>query len=246
MNQLDKKNTKGSRQNFALQRRHCIAVALMLAISGACGAAAAASQGKAKEAAKPAASAAPLKPGPVLVLGDSLSAEYGLTRGKGWVQLLQQRMDDEKIPRKVLNASISGETTSGGRSRLPSLLTQHQPALVVLELGGNDALRGLALQSTQSNLQAMVKASKDSGAQVLLVGMQVPPNYGTAYTEQFASMFEKIASEQKLPLVPFLLSGFGDAPDAAQWFQSDRIHPNAKAQPLMLGNVWPKLKPLLK
>ena len=240
MNQLDKKNTKGSRQNFALQRRHCIAVALMLAISGTCGAAAATSQGKSKEA------AAPLKPGPVLVLGDSLSAEYGLTRGKGWVQLLQQRMDDEKIPRKVLNASISGETTSGGRSRLPSLLTQHQPALVVLELGGNDALRGLALQSTQSNLQAMVKASKDSGAQVLLVGMQVPPNYGTAYTEQFASMFEKIASEQKLPLVPFLLSGFGDAPDAAQWFQSDRIHPNAKAQPLMLNNVWPKLKPLLK
>ncbi|MEG0939086.1 MAG: arylesterase [Comamonas sp.] len=245
MNQLDKNNTKDSRQNFALQRRHCIAVALMLAISGTCGAAAA-SHGKAKEAAKPAASTAPLKPGPVLVLGDSLSAEYGLTRGKGWVQLLQQRLDDEKIPRKVVNASISGETTSGGRSRLPSLLTQHQPALVVLELGGNDALRGLALQSTQSNLQAMVKASKDSGAQVLLVGMQVPPNYGAAYTEQFASVFEKIASEQKLPLVPFLLSGFGDAPDAAQWFQSDRIHPNAKAQPLMLGNVWPKLKPLLK
>ncbi|PIG09421.1 arylesterase [Comamonas sp. 26] len=240
MNQLDKKNTKGSRQNFALPRRHCIAVALMLAISGTCGTATAASQGKSKEA------SVPLKLGPVLVLGDSLSAEYGLTRGKGWVQLLQQHMDDEKIPRKVVNASISGETTSGGRSRLPSLLTQHQPALVVLELGGNDALRGLALQSTQSNLQAMVKASKDSGAQVLLVGMQVPPNYGTAYTEQFASMFEKIASEQKLPLVPFLLSGFGDAPDAAQWFQSDRIHPNAKAQPLMLGNVWPKLKPLLK
>ena len=240
MNQLDKKNTKDNRQNFAQQRRHCIAVALMLAISGTCGAAAATSKGKSKEA------SVPLKLGPVLVLGDSLSAEYGLTRGKGWVQLLQQRMDDEKIPRKVVNASISGETTSGGRSRLPSLLTQHQPALVVLELGGNDALRGLALQSTQSNLQAMVKASKDSGAQVLLVGMQVPPNYGASYTEQFASMFEKIASEQKLPLVPFLLSGFGDAPDAAQWFQSDRIHPNAKAQPLMLGNVWPKLKPLLK
>lgn len=227
------------RTHFAVQRRHCIAVPLTLAISGACGVAVA----QPKAAAKPAVS---LKSGPVLVLGDSLSAEYGLTRGKGWVQLLQQRMDAEKIQRKVVNSSISGETTSGGRSRLASLLSQHQPAVVILELGGNDALRGLALQSTQSNLEAMVKASKDSGAQVLLVGMQVPPNYGTAYTEQFAKMFETIASTQKLPLVPFLLAGFGDAPDAAQWFQSDRIHPNAKAQPQMLDNVWPKLKPLLK
>lgn len=239
MNQLDKKNTMDGRVHFAVQRRHCIAVALTLAISGACGVAVA----QPKAGAQPAVS---LKSGPVLVLGDSLSAEYGLTRGKGWVQLLQQRMDAEKIQRKVVNASISGETTSGGRSRLASLLTQHQPAVVILELGGNDALRGLALQSTQSNLEAMVKASKGSGAQVLLVGMQVPPNYGAAYTEQFAKMFESIASAQKLALVPFLLAGFGDAPDGAQWFQSDRIHPNAKAQPQMLDNVWPKLKLLLK
>lgn len=237
MNQLDKKNVKGSRQNFALQRRHCIALALALGISGTCSTASAAPQSK------PAASA---KPGPVLVLGDSLSAEYGLTRGKGWVQLLQQRMEAEKIPRQVVNASISGETTAGGKARLASLLIQHQPAVVVLELGGNDALRGLALQSTQSNLEAMVKASKEANAQVLLVGMQVPPNYGMTYTEQFAEMFGKIARPHKLPLVPFLLSGFGDAPDAAQWFQADRIHPNAKAQPQMLDNVWPKLKPLLK
>ena len=232
MNQLDKKNIKGSRQNFALQRRHCIAVALTLAISGACGAAAAATPGA--------------KSSPVLVLGDSLSAEYGLTRGKGWVQLLQQRMETEKIPRKVINASISGETTAGGRARLTALLKQHEPGIVILELGGNDALRGLALQNTQSNLEAMVKASKAAAAQVLLVGMQVPPNYGTAYTEQFADMFKKIAEAQKLPLVPFLLAGIGDAANAEQWFQSDRIHPNAQAQPQMLTNVWTKLKPLLK
>lgn len=232
MNQLDKKNIKGSRQNFALQRRHCIAVALTLAISGACGAAAAATPGA--------------KSGPVLVLGDSLSAEYGLTRGQGWVQLLQQRMETEKIPRKVINASISGETTAGGRARLTALLKQHEPGIVILELGGNDALRGLALQNTQSNLEAMVKASKAAAAQVLLVGMQVPPNYGTAYTEQFADMFKKIAEAQKLPLVPFLLAGIGDAANAEQWFQSDRIHPNAQAQPQMLANVWTKLKPLLK
>jgi acyl-CoA thioesterase-1 len=182
----------------------------------------------------------------VLVLGDSLSAEYGLTRGKGWVHLLQQRLEADKSPRQVVNASISGETTAGGKARLAALLAQHQPSVLILELGGNDALRGLALQSTQHNLEAMVKAAREAQAQVLLVGMQVPPNYGAAYTEQFAEMFQKIADAQKLPLVPFLLAGIGDAPDAEQWFQSDRIHPNAKAQPQMLSNVWPKLKPLLK
>ncbi|EED66715.1 arylesterase [Comamonas testosteroni] len=232
MNQLDSKNVKDRSPQFALQRRHCIAVALTLAISGACGIAAAAAPGA--------------KSGPVLVLGDSLSAEYGLTRGKGWVQLLQQRMNDEKNPRKVVNASISGETTAGGRARLASLLRQHEPGIVILELGGNDALRGLALQSTQQNLEVMIKAAKEAGAQVLLVGMQVPPNYGATYTEQFAGMFKKVADTQKLPLVPFLLSGIGDAADAEQWFQSDRIHPNAQAQPQMLANVWPKLRPLLK
>lgn len=247
MNKLDRKNIKDDSANFALQRRHCIALALALGVSGACGlAASSAHAAKHKEAPKSSAPAAAASAGPVLVLGDSLSAEYGLNRGKGWVHLLQQRMDAEKIHRKVINASISGDTTSGGKSRLPALLKQHQPAVVVLELGGNDALRGLALQSTQSNLQSMVKMAKEAQAQVLLVGMQVPPNYGAAYTEQFADMFKNIATTQNLPLVPFLLSGIGDAPDAEQWFQADRIHPNAKAQSHMLGNVWPKIKPMLK
>ena len=165
---------------------------------------------------------------------------------QGWVKLLEQRLQAEKAPRAVVNASISGDTTSGGRARLPALLSQHQPSIVILELGGNDALRGLALQSSQGNLDAMIKASQDAGAQVLLVGMQVPPNYGASYTEQFAQMFQGTANRHKLPLLPFLLAGFGDTPDAMQWFQADRIHPNAQAQPLMLNNVWPKLKPLLK
>ena len=224
MNQRDSRKTKNG-------RRHCIALALALGVSGPWGMAAAQTHANA---------------GPVLVIGDSLSAEYGLTRGKGWVKLLEQRLQAEKMPRTVVNASISGDTTSGGRARLPALLSQHKPSIVILELGGNDALRGLPLQSSQSNLDAMVKASQDAGAQVLLVGMQVPPNYGAAYTEQFAQMFAQTAQKQKLPLVPFLLSGIGDAADAMRWFQADRIHPNAEAQPLMLNNVWPKLHPMLK
>ncbi|MDR0212398.1 MAG: arylesterase [Comamonas sp.] len=221
-------NQSGNR-NIWMDRRHCIALALALGISGPWGMACAQN-----------------RTGPVLVLGDSLSAEYGLNRGKGWVKLLEQRLQTEKTPRAVVNASISGDTTSGGRARLPALLSQHQPSIVILELGGNDALRGLALQSSQSNLDAMIKASQDAGAQVLLVGMQVPPNYGASYTEQFAQMFQSTASRHKLSLLPFLLAGFGDAPDAMQWFQADRIHPNAQAQPLMLNNVWPRLQPLLK
>lgn len=216
------------------QRRHCILLGLALGIAGGSALAA-------PTHAKPA-----VPPGPVLVLGDSLSAEYGLARGKGWVSLLQQRLQAEKNPLPVVNASVSGETTAGGRSRLPALLAQHKPSVLVLELGGNDALRGLALQSTQGNLQAMVKMARESGARILLVGMQVPPNYGAAYTQQFADMFTQIAAKEKLPLVPFLLSGIGDARDSDQWFQPDRIHPNAKAQPRMLENVWPQLRPLLK
>ncbi|MEG0149522.1 MAG: arylesterase [Comamonas sp.] len=221
------------------RRRHCIALALALGVFGASASAHAAATHHSPNP-KPASG------GPILVLGDSLSAEYGLTRGKGWVGLLQQRVQAEKPAYSVINASISGETTAGGKSRLPALLEQHRPSIVILELGGNDALRGLALQSTQSNLQAMMQASKQAKAQVLLVGMQVPPNYGATYTEQFAALFENLAKQEKLPLVPFLLAGIGDAADAEQWFQSDRIHPNAKAQPQMLSNVWPKLKPLLK
>lgn len=185
------------------------------------------------------------EPGPLLVLGDSLSAEYGLARGTGWVALLQKRLQESQKNVPLVNASVSGETTSGGRSRLPALLKQHKPSVVVIELGGNDALRGLPLQSTQGNLDAMVRAARDAGAKVLLVGMQVPPNYGNSYTRQFEQLFAKVAQEQKVPVVPFLLAGIGDAADSAQWFQADRIHPTAKAQPRMLDNVWPQLSKLL-
>lgn len=182
----------------------------------------------------------------ILVLGDSLSAEYGLTRGTGWVALLEQKLAAEKIPARVVNASISGDTTSGGRARLPALLAQHKPTHVVIELGGNDALRGAALALTEDNLSQMTQAAKKAGAQVLLVGMQVPPNYGTAYANQFSSLYEKVAKRHNAALVPFLLTGVADVPEAASFFQADRIHPRAEAQPLMLANVWPELRKLLK
>ena len=182
----------------------------------------------------------------ILVVGDSLSAEYGLKRGSGWVALLEARLAAEKIPARLVNASISGDTTSGGRSRLPALLTQHKPDVVVIELGGNDALRGLPLTGTEDNLSTMVRASQKAGAKVLLLGMQVPPNYGTDYSNRFAGMFEKVAKSTKSALVPFLLKGVADVDDAARWFQNDRIHPRAEAQPLMLANVWPELKKILK
>ncbi len=182
----------------------------------------------------------------LLVVGDSLSAEYGLKRGTGWVALLEQRLQKEKWLGQVVNASISGDTTSGGRSRLKLLLTQHQPSIVVIELGGNDALRGLPLDMTQDNLQAMVRASLDVQAKVLLVGMQVPPNYGTAYARQFADMFEKVAKTNKVALVPFMLKDVADGPQAAGFFQRDRIHPNEAAHPLILNTIWPALKRLLE
>lgn len=191
-----------------------------------------------------AAPPAPRQP-TVLVVGDSLSAEYGLKRGSGWVALMAQRMVQEKLPAKVINASISGDTTSGGRSRLAALLSQHQPTLVVIELGGNDALRGLPLQMTQDNLQAMVQAAQAAGAKVLLIGMQVPPNYGQDYTARFEAVFTSVAKAHKAALVPFLLTGIADGPQAARFFQNDRIHPNETAQPLMLNNVWPTLKKLI-
>ena len=181
----------------------------------------------------------------LLVLGDSLSAEYGLKRGSGWVALLEQRLARENRPVKVINASISGETTSGGRSRLPALLAQHQPTHVIIELGGNDALRGLALANTEDNLAWMTQSAQKAGARVLLAGMQVPPNYGPDYSRRFAALFANVARQHKAALVPFLLKGVGDVPDAARWFQADRIHPNEAAQPRMLDNVWPELKKLL-
>jgi acyl-CoA thioesterase-1 len=178
----------------------------------------------------------------VLVLGDSLSAEYGLARGTGWVTLMENRLKAEKIDAAIVNASVSGETTSGGRARLPSLLEKHRPGVVIIELGGNDGLRGLPIAATESNLNAMITAAQNAKAQVLLVGMQIPPNYGRKYTEQFATMYSKIAKEKKTLLVPFLLEGIANQ---EQLFQGDRIHPTAGAQPIMLNNVWPHMKRLL-
>ena len=182
----------------------------------------------------------------LLVVGDSLSAEYGLPRGSGWVALLEQRLAQQQFKAKVVNASISGDTTSGGRSRLPALLKVHTPSHVLIELGGNDALRGLPLAMTRDNLLAMLRAAKDSGAKLMVVGMQLPPNYGARYGQDFAALFAEAAGSEGAALVPFLLAGVADAPNAEQWFQRDRIHPSAAAQPKLLANVWPVLKPWLK
>jgi acyl-CoA thioesterase-1 len=178
----------------------------------------------------------------VLVLGDSLSAEYGLVRGTGWVALLQKRLSLEHIPAPIINASISGETTSGGRTRLPALLQEHKPSVVVVELGANDGLRGLSLTAAEDNLRAIVSASQKAGATVLLLGMQIPPNYGTEYTKAFASTYQKIAKGTKSPLVPFFLEAIVRKPEL---LQPDRLHPTAEAQPTILDTIWPYLKPLL-
>jgi acyl-CoA thioesterase-1 len=178
----------------------------------------------------------------ILVLGDSLSAEYGLPRGTGWVALLQKKLAAEKPHVEVVNASISGETTSGGRSRLAALLQKHQPTHVVIELGGNDALRGLPVKMTQDNLQTMTRLAQEAKAQVLLLGMQMPPNYGPDMAKQFEAVYTQVAKTQKVALVPFFLKGIGDDPEPLKWFQADRIHPNEAAQARMLANVWPTLK----
>jgi len=185
---------------------------------------------------------APPSPPVLLVLGDSLSAEYGLRRGAGWVALLAQRLASRKPPWSVFNASISGETTAGGATRLPALLAEHRPRAVLIELGGNDALRGLDLAATKRNLDAMVGAAQAAGARVLLAGMRVPPNYGRAYTERFEQIFREVASARGCALLPFLLEGIAERLDL---FQPDRIHPAEAAQPLILANVWPALAPLL-
>jgi len=177
----------------------------------------------------------------VLVVGDSLSAEYGLPRGSGWVALLDQRLTLEQLSTRVVNASISGDTTAGGLSRLPALLKQHRPTHVVIELGGNDALRGLPLTDTQRNLSEMTRAAQGIGAKVLLVGIQVPPNYGRRYNEELAAVFVEVAKTERAALVPFLLEGL----DTTQ-FQEDRIHPLASAQPTMMALVLPALKALLR
>ena len=190
--------------------------------------------------------AAGAKPPVLLVVGDSLSAEYGLARGSGWVALLDRRLQQQKRAYTVVNASISGDTTSGGRSRLPALLLQQHPAIVVIELGGNDALRGLPLAMTQANLQAMARAAKATGAKVVIVGMAVPPNYGRQYGDEFFALFARVAKAEGAALVPFLLHGVADIPQADALFQPDGIHPKAEAHPRLLDNVWPVLLPLLK
>ena len=194
----------------------------------------------------PTHAAAQALPRKILVLGDSISAEYGMARGAGWVALLQKKLTAEKRPWQVINASISGDTTAGGRARLAQQLAQHQPQVLIVELGGNDALRGLPLLQTQANLAARTEMSQNAGARVLLLGMQVPPNYGADYSRAFAQTFADVAKAKKTALVPFLLKGVGDVPESQKWFQSDRIHPNAQAQPLLLANVWPQLVRLLR
>ena len=179
----------------------------------------------------------------LLVLGDSISAEYGLPRDTGWVRLLADRLRREGYAYDVQNASISGETTSGGLANIGALLQRLHPAIVVVELGGNDGLRGLQLDATRANLDAIVARSQAAGARVLIVGMQLPPNYGKAYGDRFAAIYADVARQRKTALAPFLFAGFGERFDL---FQADRIHPTEAAQPRLLDNVWPALKPLLK
>jgi len=183
------------------------------------------------------------KPATILVFGDSLSAEYGLPRDTGWVRLLADRLAKEAPQYSVVNASISGETTSGGNTRLPQLLRQRRPSVVVLQLGANDGLRGLSLAAMRENLATMIRASRAAQARVLLVGMRIPPNYGREYAERFAAVFAQLARDEKVALVPFLLDGFADD---LEYFQTDRIHPAQKAQPRMMETVWTQLAPLLR
>ncbi|KAA0943266.1 arylesterase [Pseudomonas sp. ANT_H14] len=180
--------------------------------------------------------------GTVLIVGDSISAGFGLDTSKGWVALLEQRLKSEGFDDKVVNASISGDTSAGGLARLPAALAEHKPDLVILELGGNDGLRGQLPTQLQQNLAGMIQQSKKAGAKVLLLGMRLPPNYGVRYTTAFAEVFPQVAKENDIPLVPFLLEGIGGVPSMVQ---SDGIHPTAEAQSRLLDNVWPMLKPLL-
>ena len=174
----------------------------------------------------------------ILVVGDSLSAEYGMPRGTGWVALLGQRLRKEGVAANVVNASISGDTTSGGRSRLPALLKQHQPTHLIIELGGNDALRGNPITVTDANLRWMARAGREAGAKIMVTGLEMPPNYGSRYTQDFSAMFAKVAQDEGAVLVPSLLAGVSDDPEPLRWFQADRIHPVEGAQPLILENVW--------
>lgn len=178
----------------------------------------------------------------LLVMGDSLSAAYGLAEPQGWVALLARRLAEQQPVWSVVNASISGETTAGGASRIAHALRQHRPELVLIELGANDGLRGLPLELAAANLRSMIEASRSSGAEVLLVGMQIPPNYGPDYTRGFIDMYRQLADEQQVTLLPFLLEPIAGGPEH---FQDDLLHPTAEAQPLLLEHVWQSLQPLL-
>ncbi len=188
--------------------------------------------------------AAPAEAPVILVFGDSISAGYGLARvEQGWVALLQTRLKEQEYGYQVVNASVSGETTAGGLTRLPRALMLHQPKIVILELGGNDGLRALPIAQMRSNLVRMIDLSTAAGAQVLLLGMRIPPNYGPDYTEQFRLCYTEVARDKKLPLVPFLLNGIALTPNL---MQADGIHPDELGQPLLMANIWPSLKPLLR
>ncbi|MNF29543.1 Esterase TesA precursor [compost metagenome] len=178
----------------------------------------------------------------VLVVGDSISAAFGLDTRQGWVALLEKRLAEQGYQHQVVNASISGDTSAGGAARLPGLLAEHRPSLVILELGGNDGLRGQPPAQLQQNLAGMVEQSQKAGAEVLILGMKLPPNYGQRYTTAFAEVFPKVAEEYGAALVPFVLEGIGGVPSM---MQRDGIHPTAEAQSRILENVWPTLKPLL-
>jgi len=183
------------------------------------------------------------KPAQILVVGDSLSAGYGLSAGEGWVDLLTKKLAREKIAAQVINASISGDTTAGGLARLPALLAKHKPTLVVIELGGNDGLRGSPVAAAKANLMKMAELAKASGAKVLVVGMRMPPNFGPSYTTQFEAMYAEVAKAVGGGLVPFFLDRIGT--DLSK-FQADKIHPTAAAQPELLDTVWPALAKLLR
>ena len=180
----------------------------------------------------------------ILVFGDSISAGYGLARvEQGWVGMLRAKLKDEGYVYQVVNASVTGETTAGGLARLPRALALHHPRVVILELGGNDGLRALPIDQMRSNLGKMADLSVDSGAQVLLLGMRIPPNYGPEFTEKFFAVFAEVARDKRLPLVPFLLNDIALSPNL---MQADGVHPNELGQPKLLDNVWPRLRPLLR
>lgn len=180
--------------------------------------------------------------GTLLVVGDSISAAFGMDTAEGWVALLEKRLAEQGYVHRVVNASVSGETSAGGASRLPALLAEHRPSHVLIELGGNDGLRGQSLEQLQQNLAGMVEKSQAAGAKVLLLGMHLPPNYGPRYTQAFAAVYPALGERYRVPVLPFLLEGVGGQ---AELMQADGIHPRSSAQPRLLENVWPLLQPLL-